>query len=362
MKAAVTRDVGAPFIIEDISIDRPQGHEVLVDVAASGLCHSDLYVAQRGLGVPMPIVLGHEIAGIVREAGSLVTEFAAGDHVAACLVPSCGRCGNCRRGLPYRCQNPDAIYRPASEPPRLSQADDEVAQFWGLSGFAEQVLTHENQLVTIPREVPMDRACLLGCAVATGAGAVVNTARVRFGETVAVFGCGGVGLNAIQAARLSGAARVIGIDLLPAKLELALRFGATDVVDASGTDVVERVRGLTHGGVDHAFEVVGRPEVVAEAAHSLAKGGTAYLVGTHKPEATVDLELDGDYMVNQSALRGVHMGSTNFKLDVPLYADLYLQGRLNLDDLVSQVIGLDGINDAYAELEKGGVARSVVVF
>jgi S-(hydroxymethyl)glutathione dehydrogenase / alcohol dehydrogenase len=362
VKAAVTCVVGGPFVIEDISIGRPQGHEVLVDVAASGLCHSDLYVAQRGLGVPMPIVLGHEIAGLVREAGPLVTEFAAGDHVAGCLVPSCGRCGNCRRGLPYRCQRPDAIYRRSGEPPRLSRADGELAQFWGLSGFAEQVLTHENQLVAIPREVPMDRACLLGCAVVTGAGVVVNTARVRFGETVAVFGCGGVGLNVIQAARLSGAARVIGVDLVPGKLELALRFGATDVVDASGPDVAERVQALTHGGVDHAFEVVGRPEVVAQAARSLAKGGTAYLVGIHQPRAAADLELDGDYMVNQSALRGVHMGSANFKLDVPLYADLYLQGRLNLDDLVSQVIELEGINEAYAELEKGGVARSVVMF
>jgi S-(hydroxymethyl)glutathione dehydrogenase / alcohol dehydrogenase len=362
VKAAVTSDVGAPFVVQDISIDRPQKHEVLIDVAASGLCHSDLYVAQRGLGVPMPVVLGHEIAGVVREVGPLVTEFGAGAHVAACLVPSCGRCGNCRRGLVYRCQHPDAIYRRVGEPPRLSHEGHEVAQFWGLSGFAEQVLTHENQLVAIPREIPMDRACLLGCAVVTGAGAVVNTARVRFGETVAVFGCGGVGLNAIQAARLSGAARVIGIDLLPAKLELALRFGATDVINASQEEAAERVRALTRGGVDHAFEVVGRPETVTQAARSLAKGGTAYLVGIHKPGATTDLELDGDYMVNQSALRGIHMGFANFKLDIPLYADLYLQGRLNLDDLVSRTIGLDEINDAYTELEKGDLARSVVTF
>jgi S-(hydroxymethyl)glutathione dehydrogenase / alcohol dehydrogenase len=362
VKAAVTRHAGAPFVIEDVGIDRPHGHEVLLDVAASGLCHSDLYVAQRGLGVPMPIVLGHEVAGVVRETGPLVTDIAVGDHVAACLVPSCGRCASCRRGLPYRCQDPDAIYRRAGEPPRLSHADHDVAQFWGLSGFAEQVLTHENQLVAIPREVPMDRACLLGCAVVTGVGAVVNTARVRFGETVAVFGCGGVGLNAIQAARLSGAARIVGIDLIPAKLELALRFGATDVIDASRGHAAERVRELIRGGVDHAFEVIGRPETVTQAARSLAKGGTAYLVGIHQPRATTELELDGDFMVNQSALRGVHMGSARFKLDVPLYAELYLQRRLNLDDLISQVIGLDGINDAYAELERGSIARSVVTF
>jgi S-(hydroxymethyl)glutathione dehydrogenase / alcohol dehydrogenase len=363
VKAAVTRRAGAPFAIEDIHIDRPRDHEVLVDVAASGLCHSDLYVAKRGLGVPMPIVLGHEVAGVVREAGALVTEFAVGDHVTSCLVPSCGRCGNCRGGLLHRCQHPEAIYRRNGEPPRLSHAGHDVAQFWGLSGFAEQILTHENQLIAIPREIPMDRACLLGCAVALGAGVVVDTARVRFGDTVAVFGCGGVGLNAIQAARLSGAARIVGVDLLPANLELALRFGATDVVDASGGQVVNRVRELTRGGADHAFEVSGRPDTVVQAARSLAKGGTAYMVGIHPPDTTADREPDCDYTVNRRSLPFVHAGSANFKTDIPLYADLYLHGRLNLDDLVSDVIKLDKINDAYAGLERGGgVARPVVTF
>ena len=363
MKAAVLDAVGQKFTVQEIDIADPIGREVLVEVKASGLCHSDLHIAENDFGFPMPSILGHELAGIVSAIGPDVTEFAVGDHVVGCLVSHCGHCAHCQAGQPYLCEHKEETQRTADEPPRITRNGEPVTQFSELAGFAEYSLAHENNLVAVNKQIPFDKAALLGCGVVTGAGAVINTASVRVGDTVAIIGCGGVGLSAIQGAALAGARRVIAIDLQPKKLELAKRFGATDVVNPADGDVIERVRSITGGqGVTHSFEVIGLKVTAMQALGVLADGGTAYLIGMQKPGTILEIDPFGELLMHQKSIKGVYMGSTNFKLDIPLYADLYLQGRFNLDDLVSQTIDLDAINAGYDELRKGEVARSVIVF
>lgn len=363
MKAAVLRKVGEPIEIIEVEIDAPMPHEVKVRVKASGLCHSDLTIMNNDYGWPVPIVMGHEIAGVVESVGSEVTALSVGDHVVGTLVTSCGNCQNCRRGKPITCLNPDASRRSKNDPPRLTLDGQSVHPLGDIGGFAEFSLVHERNLVKVDPSIPFDRACLLGCGVITGAGAVINTAGVRVGETVAVIGCGGVGLNAIQAAALSGARRVIAIDIQPAKLELARRFGATDVINSAEVDdLAATVREIVGArGVDHAFEVIGLAPTAQQAIDISDVGGTAYMVGLQSPETRVSLGAS-DLLRGQRTLHGVHMGSALSEVDIPLYADLYLQGRFNLDDLVSQTISLDDINEGYRVLESGRVARSVVVF
>jgi S-(hydroxymethyl)glutathione dehydrogenase/alcohol dehydrogenase len=364
MKAAILEAVGESFVIQDIDIAQPVGREVLVDVKASGLCHSDLHIAENDFGFPMPSVLGHEAAGIVTAIGPDVTEFAVGDHVVGCLVGFCGHCDKCAAGKTFQCRNyPAATQRTADEAPRLSRDGVAVTQFSELGGFAEQILAHENNIVKVNDDIPFDKAALLGCGVITGAGAVIHTAGVRVGDTVAVIGCGGVGLSAVQGAAIAGARRIIAIDLQPGKLELAKKFGATDTVNPADGDVLEQIQAITGGdGVDFAFEVIGLKATALQAIQILAKGGGAYLIGMQKPGTVLEIDPMGDLLMNQKRVQGVYMGSSNFKLDIPLYADLYQQGRFNLDDLVSQTIRLEDINEGYDELRKGEVARSVVVF
>ncbi|HEV7948912.1 MAG TPA: Zn-dependent alcohol dehydrogenase, partial [Glaciihabitans sp.] len=323
----------------------------------------DLHIAENDFGFPMPSVLGHEIAGVVEAIGPDVSEFAVGDHVVGCLVSHCGHCDKCQSGRSFMCRNASETQRGADQPPRLTRDGAPVTQFSELGGFAEYSLAHENNLVAVSPQIPFDKAALLGCGVVTGAGAVINTAAVRVGDTVAVIGCGGVGLSAIQGAAIAGARRIIAIDLQPAKLELALKFGATDTVNPADGDVVEQVKALTGGdGVNHSFEVIGLKITAMQALQVLAKGGGAYLIGMQKPGTILEIDPFGELLMEQKSIRGVYMGSTNFKLDIPLYADLYLQGRFNLDDLVSQTITLDEINEGYDDLRKGEVARSVITF
>ena len=365
MKAAVLRAVGEPFVVEEVVLADPIGREVLVDVKASGLCHSDRHVQQEGLGTPFPAVLGHEIAGVVKTVGPGVTEMQPGDHVVAYLVSHCGRCRSCISGEPFRCANTDFVRRTPDEGPRITDArGEELAQVVDISGFAEQVLVHENNLVVVNKEIPFDRACLLGCGVITGAGAAINTAQVRVGDTVAVIGAGGVGLNVLQGARLAGASRIIALDLQDEKLELAKKFGATHTINpGSVSDVVAAVAEITGGeGVDYAFEVIGLVPTVRQAIDILRPGGTAFAIGLQKPGAQLALDGAPDLFPLQKSLKGVFMGSTNPKRDIPIYADLHEQGRLNLDDLIHKHISLDEINESYEELEGGKVARSIIVF
>lgn len=360
MKAAVTDYVGAPFTLQEIEIAAPEGREVLIDVRASGLCHSDLHVAATDVGFPLPAVLGHEVAGVVVACGPAVTDFRPGQHVVSSPISSCGRCVGCLTGRPYRCRAPHEAQRPAGSSPRLSRDGVALTQFIGVGGFAEQVLVHENSVVGISEELPFDRAALLGCGVVTGAGAAINSARIRPGDTAVVIGCGGVGLNVIQGAALAGARRIIAVDLQPTKLELAKVFGATDVINPTDTDAVAAVLELTGGGATHAFEVIGLRQTTMDAVAMLGIGGTAYLIGVHRPGATIDVTPFGDLMGRQKGIRGVAMGSTNLKVDIPMYAELYLQGRFKLDELISSRISLDEIDAGYEALRGGSVARSVI--
>lgn len=360
MKAAILNTLNARFEIEDVKLDAPKGREVLVEVKASGLCHSDLHMAENNFGVPLPAVFGHELAGIVRQVGPDVREFKVGDHVVGSLIQYCGHCEACLDGRTYQCKHPEETLRGPQEPPRITRDGAPVTSVFGTAAFAEYTLVHENQLARVPDELPFPQASILGCGCITGAGAAINTAKVKSGDTVAVIGVGGVGLNVISGARLAGAKRIIAIDTQPAKEELAQKFGATDFINATEGDVVARVKALTGGGVDHSFEVIGLKSTSEQAIKMVRLGGGAYLIGVHKPGSTIDLDVLGDMLSRQVTVKGVMMGSTNIKHDIPIYAELYLQGRFNLDDLISREIKLSDINEAYQELKKGQIARSVI--
>jgi len=358
MKALVLHAIGARFECEDVDIAEPMGREVLIDVRASGLCHTDLLFATHDI-VPMPAVLGHEVAGIVAEVGPDVTQFSAGDHVVGSLAQSCGSCARCLAGRSFQCRHPESTLRRPTEAPRLSRNGVGVFQGLGLGGFAERALIHENQLAVVPEEMPFAQAALLGCGVVTGAGAVLNTAAVSAGESVVIFGAGGVGLNAVSGARIAGATRIVAIDLQPKRLAAAKRFGATDVIDSTTTDPVDAVRHLLPAGADHVFDFVGLKTVAEQGLAMLGVGGGLYLVGVAKPEVSFDLNIF-DAIGGQKRVQGVNFGSTNFKRDIPMYAALYLQGGINLDDLVSKRIALRDVNDGYEALKAGSLNRVVV--
>jgi len=360
MKAAVLNALNGLFDVEEVEVDAPRGREVLVEVKASGLCHSDLHFAENNFGVVLPAVLGHELAGVVKEVGPDVREFAVGDHVVGSLIQYCGQCKACLAGKTYQCAHPEATLRTPEEPQRLSRDGQPLTPVFGTAAFAEYALVHENQLAKVPKALPFPQASILGCGCITGIGAAINTARVRPGDTVAVIGVGGVGLNVISGAKLAGAARIIAIDLQSSKEELARRFGATDFVNAGAGDPVAATRALTDGGVDHAFEVIGLQQTSEQAVRMLCKGGEAYMIGLHKPGGKINIDVLAELIANQGGVRGVVMGSTNIKHDIPMYAELYLQGRLNLDDLISREINISQINEAYQELKQGAIARSVI--
>jgi S-(hydroxymethyl)glutathione dehydrogenase/alcohol dehydrogenase len=359
MKAAVLRQAGSPLSIEEVSIGLPGPHEVLIRTAATGICHSDLHYSQGSYPTPMPTVLGHESAGIVEAVGSAVTRLRPGDHVVTCLSAFCGHCGHCLTGRMSLCVSPE-LQRGADEPPRLGGKDAPIAQFLNLSAFAEQMLVHENACVAIRHDMPLDRAALLGCAMLTGFGAVTRTAQVRPGETVAVIGCGGVGLSTINAAAIVGAGRIIAVDQVAAKEELARSFGATDFIDAAKGDAGKQVRHLTNGGVDHAIEAVGLAATAEQAFAMLARGGVATLVGMIPVDQKISLP--GWQFLAEKTIRGSLMGSNVFPVDVPRLVDFYLAGRLQLDALISRRIALAQVNEAFAEMKDGVIARSVVVF
>lgn len=360
MKASVSAGVGKGFEVHDITIAQPMGKEVLIDVRASGLCHSDLHLVETEFGISMPAVFGHEAAGVVTAVGPDVTTMEQGDHVVACLVHFCGLCLECLSGRTYACLNPDTVLRPPGIEPRLSCDGEPLTQAYGIGGFAEQMLVHENQLAVVNKQIPFAQASILGCGTVTGAGAAIHSAGVRVGDTVAVIGTGGVGLNVISGAQLAGALRIIAIDIEDSKLAVAERFGATDTINSRNVDAVDAVRDLTGRGVHHAFEVVGSQTTQQQAVAMVRPDGGAYFVGLAQPGTAIELPTSLEMLRAHSAVVGVHMGSTNLKRDIPMYADLYIQGRLNLDDLISQEINLSEINHAYEQLKRGEVIRSVI--
>src|SRR6201998_4689871 len=327
MKALVLNTLGRGFDFEDVDIAAPIGREVLVGVQASGLCHTDLLFATHDI-VPTPCVLGHEVAGIVAALGPDVAQLRVGDHVVGSLAQSCGACARCLSGRSFQCRHPESTLRRPTDAPRLSRNGVGLFQGFGLGGFAERVLIHENQLAVIPKELPFAQAALLSCGVVTGAGAVLNTAERDAGDTVVIFGAGGVGLNAVSGARIAGASRIAVIDLQPKRLQAAKQFGATDAIDSTKADPVEAVRALLPRGADHVFDFVGLKVVAEQGLAMLGVGGGLYLVGVAKPEVSLDVKIF-DAIGGQKRVQGLNYDSTNFKTDLPRYAALYLQGRVD---------------------------------
>ncbi len=361
MKAAVFHGPKMPLSIEDVELDKPQDREVLIKTVASGVCHSDLHFVEGLYPYAAPAVLGHEAAGIVEEVGKQVTYVKPGDHVICCLSVFCGACAQCMSGHPNRCSNKVATQRKPGDKPRISQKGQPVNQFLDISSYCEKMLLHENAVVKIREDLPLDRAALIGCGVTTGVGAVLNTAKIEPGSTVAVFGAGGVGLAAIQGARIAGARKIIAIDMFEGKLAMAKRLGATDTVDASSSDPVDEIRKLTGGaGVDYSFEAIGLKKVAEQAYLAVKPGGTATVIGMIPVGQQV--ELDGYMFLTERKLQGSNMGSNRFRIDMPKYIDFYLQGRLNLDDMISRRGKLEDVNEAFRAMKAGEVARTVLMF
>ena len=359
MKAAVFREVGAPLSIEEVSISKPGPREVLIRTAAAGVCHSDLHFVEGLYPGQTPMVLGHESAGIVEAVGESVTYVKPGDHVITCLSVFCGHCEDCLTGHMSLCQNPETR-RGQDEQPRLAQGDVSVTQFANLSSFAEQMLVHEHAIVKIREDMPLDRAALIGCGVTTGVGSVFHTAKVSPGSTVAVLGCGGIGLSCINGAALAGAGRIIGIDMVDSKLEMAKTFGATDTINGSDGSVVDQVRELTGGGVHYSFEAIGLKTTAEQAFSMLRQGGTATVIGMIP--VGVKIELMGSAFLQEKKIQGSMMGSNRFRVDMPRFIDFYLADKLHLDEMVSKRIRLEDINEAFVDMKAGSVARSVIMF
>jgi S-(hydroxymethyl)glutathione dehydrogenase / alcohol dehydrogenase len=360
MKAAFLRAPGTPLTIETAALDSPGPREVLIRTAACGLCHSDLHFIEGTYPHPLPCIPGHEAAGIVEAVGSEVRTVKPGDAVVTCLSVFCGHCEYCVTGRMSLCPGGDTR-RARGAPPRITAADGSpVNQMLNLSAFAEAMLVHEHACVAIDPRMPLDKAAVIGCAVTTGAGTIFNAARLTPGETVAVIGCGGVGLAAVNAAKIAGAGRIIAADPVPEKRELARKLGATDTVDALAEGAAAEIVEMTRGGVDHAIEAVGRPASGEVAVRSLRRGGTATILGMMPLGHQVGLgALD---LLSGKKLQGAFMGANRFPVDIPRLVDFYLRGLLDLDSIVAETIPLDRVNEGFDRMKRGDSARSVIVF
>ena len=359
MKAAVLFEAKQPLSIEDVTVAAPAAHEVLIRTAAVGVCRSDLHFVDGAYPHAMPTIPGHEAAGVVEAVGSEVRSVKVGDHVVTCLSAFCGHCEFCVTGNMYLCLGGETR-RAKGQSPRLSLGDRPVAQMLNLSAFAEVMLVHEHACVAIDKAMPLDRAALIGCAVTTGAGAVFNCCDLDPGETVAVVGCGGIGLAAINAAKIAGAGKIIAVDPVPEKRALAEKLGATHTIDAASETAADEVVEISRGGVNHAIEAVGRPQSAATAVKVLRRGGTATILGMMPLGEKVGLSAM-DLLAGKT-LQGGLMGGNRFPVDIPRLVDFYLRGLLDLDSIIAERVPLSGINHAFDELRKGDATRSVVVF
>ncbi len=364
VRAAVLRAIGGPLTVEELVLAPPEQGEVLVRVAAAGVCHSDVHLADGHLGLErQPIVLGHEGAGVVEAVGAGVHHVRAGDHVVFCFVPACGHCGQCRAGRTNLCEI-------AAERNRLGVLGDgttrlsfpgggPVKHFLSVACFAERCVVPAAAAIPLPRGLPLWQAALIGCSVVTGIGAVRNASRVRVDESVAVIGCGGVGLQVVSGARLAGAGRIVAIDRSPEKLAMATARGATHTVLAD-EDVVERVRQIcAGGGADHAIEVVGRPETIRQAFDMVKPGGTALVVGL--APSGLEISIPALDLISDKTLRGCFYGSSNVAAEIPFMIEMVLDGRLDVAGAVSDFTDLEGIEAAFGRLRRGEGARTVVV-
>ncbi|WP_189713475.1 Zn-dependent alcohol dehydrogenase [Streptomyces phaeofaciens] len=337
-------------VVDDLQVRDPGPGEVLVAVSAAGLCHSDLSVIDGTIPFPAPVVLGHEGAGVVEAVGAGVTHVVPGDHVALSTLASCGTCAECDRGRPTMCRQ--AIGRPGKP---FTRAGRPVYQFASNSAFAERTVVRAVQAVRIPEDIPLTSAALIGCGVLTGVGAVLNRARVGFGESVVVIGTGGIGLNVLQGARIAGALRIVAVDSNPAKEAVARRFGATHFLTS-----VDGVREVLPTGADHVFECVGRVELIRAAVDLLDRHGQAVLLGV--PAATAEASFLVSSLFLDKSILGCRYGASRPQRDIALYADLYREGRLLLDELVTQTYPVEDFEKAAADAEAGRVARGVLTF
>ncbi len=365
IRAAVLNAPNTPFEIETLTLEAPRTGEVLVKLAACGVCHSDWHVATGDTRHPLPCVCGHEGAGVVEAIGPEVRGISIGDHVVLSWAPDCGHCFYCEHGQPNLCETftgPIWAGTMLDGTPRLHHADGSpVFHYCGTAAFAEYTVVPQQSCVVIRRDVPLEVAAVVGCAVATGVGAALYTAGVRPGESVVVYGCGGVGLSTIQGAALCGAGVIIAVDPSPARRAIAIDMGATDALDATGS-AIEQIRALTGGrGADHVFEAVGQPRVQEIALEAARPGGVLTLVGL-SPMGT-GTNLPGAVIVRQEkTIKGSYYGSVHARRDFPLFLDLYMAGKLPLDRLVTQHYRLDQINEAFAAMLGGSGARGVITF
>lgn len=359
VKAAICRQFGQPLLIEELVLDEPAAQEVMVDIKACAICHSDISFAEGAWGGDLPAVYGHEAAGIVSAVGPGVEGFAPGDHVVVTLIRFCGDCRYCRRGQAITCE--EVFPRDAAGPIRDADGGA-VFQALRTGAFAEKALVHESQLVKVSRDIPFPVASLLACGVITGFGAVTNTARVRKGDTVAVVGCGGVGLNSIQGARIAGAAAIVALDIDDGKLEAACRFGATHAINPARQDAAAEIMAITEGrGIDHAFVAVGAKAAFDNAFAWIGRSGQLVVVGM--PPSGVMAEYDpGTLAAWNQRILGSKMGETAIATDIPMLVDLYREGRLLLDELVTRTYRLEEINEAIAEVNAGRALRNVIIF
>jgi S-(hydroxymethyl)glutathione dehydrogenase/alcohol dehydrogenase len=358
IRAAVLKEAPGKLTVEDLHADAPQGAEVAIRTTHVGLCHSDLHYLDGSWTTALPTVMGHEASGVVEAVGDLVTTVEPGDRVVASITSPCGLCDYCAAGRSTLCTRRDQ--RRIRESPVLVDAGGAaVVPFAGLGAFADLMLVHESAVAPLVGTMPLSVGCLLGCCVMTGVGAAVHTAQVRPGSSVAVIGCGGVGMSIIQGARLAGAATIVAIDLDPRKLARALKFGATHTIDSSSADPSDAVESITGRGVDYAFEAVGKKATAELAFGLLAPAGVATIVGLVPEGERIEIPAEALFF-EEKRLQGSYMGSNNFRSDVASYSQLYDQGRLLLDDMVSEIISLRDINDGFAAMLSADVTRIVV--
>jgi Zn-dependent alcohol dehydrogenase len=359
MRAAICYEFGQPLLVEEVTLDPPQRGEVKIRVAATAICHSDVHYIRGEWAIKRPFIAGHESAGIVEEVGEGVTLVQPGDRVVVSLLRSCGRCEYCQSGIPQHCS---AKWPLDTESRIRNKHGEPVKHGVRVGGFAEYAIVDQSQVVRLPEEINLETASLLACGVITGVGAVVNTARVEPGSTVVIIGAGGVGLNSVQGAALTGAGRIITVDVLGNKLEAARQFGATDVVNASQGDAVQAVLDLTAGRkVDYVIVTVGNDAAIQQGLQMVRPGGTVTLVGM-PPEATRTSLGVRFFAFNGVRLLGSFMGATRLQIDVPRLIDHYLRGNLMLDELITARYPLDQINEAIESMERGEALRNVIVF
>lgn len=363
-KAAVCYEPNTPLKVEEVELDEPQVNEVLVRITATGVCHTDLHFMKGEAPVSMPVVVGHEGAGIVEKVGPGVTTLQVGDHVVMTVSFPCGQCGYCSEGRPTMCEVGFAVMATATLPfcmeKRLHIGDQYLHHLFGLATFAEYAVVHERSCVKIREDAPLDVMCLLGCALSTGIGASINVADVGPGESIVIWGAGGVGLAAVMGARLAGADKVIAVDINPKKLELARKVGAGSTVNASEGDPVAKVMELTGGGANYSIESAGKTETIQQAVSAIRRGGKCIVVGMAPIGSMVNI-LSYEFLLGKT-ITGTVQGGVRHQLDIPRYVDMYMDGRIPIDKVISnRYHGLNEANEAFRALEAGEVIRSVVM-